>query len=353
MSTATSTSTPLDEFIRLMPKVELHLHLEGTLEADLLLALSKKNNVKIDFETVEQVKEAYSNFTCLDDFLKLYYQGMDVLLHESDFYDLAWAYLCRVHTENVRHVEVFYDPQPHMERGVAFDTFTKGFCRALKDAKTEFNMTSKLIMCFSRHFDMDSMFETLELSRPFKDDIAAVGLSSTELGNPPIKYKELFAKARDEFGYDCVAHAGEEGPPDYVTGALDDLQVKRVDHGVRSFEDPELVARLAKDRTPLTICPISNCKLCVFPAMKDHTLKKLLDQGVCVTINSDDPAYFGSYITENFMAIANEPSLEVERNAVIQLVQNSIEAALLTSDEKATLAKELEDFCSTHPAPTV
>jgi adenosine deaminase len=320
------------------------------LEPDLLLALAKKNNVKLAYDTVEQVQKAY-NFTNLDDFLKLYYQGMEVLVHESDFFDLAWAYLTRVNLENVRHAEVFFDPQPHVDRGVSFEAVVKGFSSALDKAKEEYNIiTSKLIMCFVRHLPVENMFETLEASRPFKDLISAVGLDSTELGNPPRQYTELFEKAR-EFGYECVAHAGEEGPPEYITDSLDLLKVKRIDHGVRCItEDPELVARLAKERIPLTVCPISNCKLCVFSSMKDHTLKKLLDEGVCVTINSDDPAYFQGYITDNFMAIANEPALGIERDNVITLVQNSIDATLLNQDEKDKLTTELKDFCETYPA---
>lgn len=345
-----STETPLDEFIRLMPKVELHLHLEGTLEPEMLLKLAKQNSAKIDYETVEEVQKAY-NFSNLDDFLKLYYEGMNVLVEESDFYDLAWAYLTRVHSENVVHVEVMFDPQPHMERGVAFETAVKGFSGALKAAETEYNMTSKLIMCFVRHSSVESMFETLEASLPFKDLIAGVGLDSTELGNPPIKYKELFEKAR-EYGYACVAHAGEEGPPDYVIGSLDHLKVNRVDHGVRSAEDPQLLARLAREQVPLTVCPISNCKLCVFQSMKEHNLKTMLDAGVCVTINSDDPAYFGGYITDNFAAITKEPALNIRREHVIKMVQNSIEATLLSPEGKTNLSTGFAEFCKAHPPPS-
>lgn len=309
--------------------------------------MAKKNEIELEYSSVEDIQKAYS-FTSLDDFLKLYYQGMDVLLHEADFHDLAWAYLTRVHQENVRHVEVFFDPQAHTERGVSFATVVKGFSTALQAAETQYNMTSKLIMCFVRHLPVANMFETLEASLPFKHLIAAVGLDSTELGNPPIKYKEVFEKARS-YGYECVAHAGEEGPPEYVTGSLDHLQVKRIDHGVRCSEDPELVARLAREQIPLTVCPISNCKLCVFPSMKEHNLKHLLDQGVCITINSDDPAYFGGYITDNFMAVVNEPSLHVDREHVVKLVQNSIDATLLSQEEKKKLSKELQDFCVDNP----
>ncbi|KAI2500528.1 Adenosine/AMP deaminase [Fragilaria crotonensis] len=339
--------TSMEDFVRLMPKVELHLHLEGTMEPSLLLALAKKNQVEIEFNTIEEVQNAY-NFSSLDEFLKLYYQGMDVLVEESDFYDIAWGYLTRVHEENVRHVEVFFDPQPHMQRGVTFETIVKGFSTALQAAESQFKMTSKLIMCFVRHLPVEDMFETLEASFPFRHLIAAVGLDSTELGNPPIKYKELFEKAR-EYGYECVAHAGEEGPPEYVTGSLDHLKVKRIDHGVRCAEDPDLVARLAKERIPLTVCPISNCRLCVFSSMKEHNLMKLLNEGVCVTINSDDPGYFGGYITDNFLAVVNEPALQVEREHVIKFVQNSIDATLLSQEEQGSLTQEFQEFCDNHP----
>jgi adenosine deaminase len=330
-----------------MPKVELHLHLEGTLEPDLLLKLAKKNNIRIGFGTVQEVQNAY-NFSSLADFLKLYYEGMNVLVDESDFFELAWAYLTKVHQENVVHVEVFFDPQPHMQRRVPFEAVVEGFSGALKKAELEYGMSSRLIMCFVRHLPVESMFETLEMSLPFKDLIAAVGLDSTELGNPPIKYKELFEKAR-EYGYDCVAHAGEEGPPDYVTGVLDHLKVKRIDHGVRSAEDPELMARLAREQTPLTVCPLSNCKLCVFKSMNEHSLMKMLDAGLCITINSDDPAYFGGYITDNFLAVAGESALGVQRKDVIRMVQNSIEATLLGPVEKERLKKNFDDFCNANP----
>lgn len=339
--------SPIDNFVRLIPKIELHCHLEGTMEPDLLLKLAKKNNIELSWQTVEEVKVAY-NFTSLDDFLKLYYQGMDVLVEESDFYELAWAYLTCVNDQNVRHVEVFFDPQPHMERGVSFETVVTGFSNALLNAEKEYNITSRLIMCFVRHLPVEDMFATLEISKPFKHLIAAVGLDSTELGNPPIKYKELFEKARS-YGYECVAHAGEEGPPEYVTGSLDHLQVKRIDHGVRSAEDPELMKRLAKERIPLTVCPISNCKLCVFSSMKEHNLKMMMDAGICVTINSDDPAYFGATLTDNYLAVVNEPALQVGREEVIQLVQNSIEATLLNQVDQDKLKTELADFCDSHP----
>jgi adenosine deaminase len=255
-----------------------------------------------------------------------------------------------VNLENVKHVEVFFDPQPHVDRGASFETVVKGFSSALDKAKEEYNITSKLIMCFVRHLPVENMFETLEASRPYKDLLYAVGLDSTELGNPPKQYTELFEKAR-ELGYECVAHAGEEGPLEYITDALDLLKVKRIDHSVRcSGDPPELLARLAKECIPLTVCPISNCKLCVFSSMKDHTLKELLDKGVCVTINSDDPAYFQGYITDNFMAIAKEPVLGIERDNIITLVQNSIDATLLNQDEKDKLTAEFKDFCETPPA---
>jgi len=268
-----------------------------------------------------------------------------VLVDEQDFYDLAWSYLHRVATQDhVRHAEVFFDPQPHMQRGVAFDTVVRGFDRALQDAQTQLDLSSKLIMCFVRHLSVSSMMETLELSVPYKDKIAAVGLDSSEKDNPPTKYKELFAKARG-YGYDCVAHAGEEGPPSYITGSLDDLQVRRIDHGVRATEDAALMQRLVQDKVPLTVCPISNCKLCVFPSMQEHNIKQMLDAGVCVTINSDDPAYFGGYITDNFLAVANEPKLRITRADVIRIAQNSIDATMLSLQDKGKLSDELKQYC--------
>eukprot|EP00439_Symbiodinium_sp_Y106_P084463 s11_g25.t2 len=342
---AAAMSSSMESFIKGVPKVELHLHLEGTLEPELLMKLAAKNKVDIKYSTVEEVRKAYK-FTSLDSFLELYYQGMSVLVDESDFFELAWAYLVKVNSQNVRHVEVFFDPQPHMQRNVPFETFIQGFTKALKKAETDFGLTSKLIMCFVRHLPVEDMEKALEASLPYKHLIVGVGLDSTEKGNHPEKYKELFEEARGH-GYECVAHAGEEGPPEYITAAMDLLKVKRVDHGVRCAEDPELVERLIKEKMPLTVCPLSNVLLCVFKTMKEHNLKKLLDQGVCITLNSDDPAYFTGYMTENFLAVAE--ALPISREDVIKLVQNSIDATLLDDAGKSRLSKELEEFSKANP----
>jgi adenosine deaminase len=331
------------EFIKGVPKVELHLHIEGTLEPSLLMALAERNNVPLEHNSVEEIHAAYK-FNDLGDFLKLYYQGMEVLIQEQDFFDLTWTYLERVHTnDNVRHVELFFDPQPHLHRGVAFDVVVNGIHRACVQAKTQFDMSSKLLMCFVRHMPIDDAFRTLELACQHKDKISGVGLDSTEQGNHPEKYVELFDAARAH-GFHTVAHAGEEGPADYVRGAVELLKVQRVDHGVRCYEDPEVVQLLKREKIPLTMCPISNICLCIFPKMADHNIKKLLDLGVCVTINSDDPAYFGGYITDNYQALADEPTMKLTQADVIHFAQNGIDASFLDDAGKTKLTNELNDY---------
>lgn len=342
-SSSSKKNASLDEFIRQIPKVELHVHLEGTMEPDLLWTLAQKNQVELPYNSLDEIRASRQSFTSLDDFLQLYYQGMSVLHTEQDFYDLTYAYLQRSHVhDKVRHAEVFFDPQPHMiePRHLSFDTIISGIHQALQDGYRDFNMTTKLIMCFVRHLPVEHAMEVLELSLPHRDKIHAVGLDSTEKDNPPHNYKELFDKARS-YGYKCVAHAGEEGPPSYVWGALEHLQVERIDHGVRSAEDAKLLQHLSESQMPLTVCPLSNICLCVFSEMRDHNLKHMLEQGVCVTINSDDPAYFGGYITDNFLALHE---LDLEHHHHIQLVKNSIQATFLEEDEKDKLHKELEDF---------
>lgn len=322
------------EWLNELPKVELHLHLEGSLEPELMFKLGKKNNVSLPFDTVEQVRQAYE-FSNLQDFLDIYYQGANVLLEEDDFYDLTWAYLKKCQEQNVMHVEPFFDPQTHTDRGVPFSTVVNGISRALDDAESQLGISSQLIMCFLRHMSEEEAFETLAQAEPFLDKIIAVGLDSSEQGHPPEKFSRVFAKAR-ELGLLTVAHAGEEGPAEYVWTAINDLGVSRVDHGVRSGEDAELMKYLVKSRMPLTVCPLSNTKLCVFDDMSQHNILYMLAQGVCVTVNSDDPAYFGGYMTENFEALAK--SLQMSREQATQLVKNSIEASFASDERKQTMS---------------
>jgi adenosine deaminase len=334
------TSDDLERFIRNLPKAELHLHIEGTLEPELLFHIAQRNRVALRFATVENLRKAY-NFQNLQSFLNIYYEGARVLLYEQDFFDLTWAYLERAAKQNVRHAEIFFDPQTHTDRGVAFETVIRGIHRALEEATRRLRMSSRLIMCFLRHLSADSAMQTLEASLPFKHWIVAVGLDSSELDHPPKQFVKVFDRARAE-GYLTVAHAGEEGPPDYIWQALDLLKVSRIDHGVRCLEDPTLVKRLARERTPLTVCPLSNVKLRVFDSLENHNLKKLLDAGLCVTVNSDDPAYLGGYLTENFLA--SQKALGLTQNDIYTLAKNSFEASFLSSKEKQMLIEELHHF---------
>lgn len=331
-------SPTLEALIRQMPKTELHLHIEGSLEPELMFAIAQRNNIKLRFKSVEEVREAY-NFHNLQSFLDIYYEGAQVLIHEQDFYDLTRAYLDKMAAENVRHVEIFFDPQTHTERGVSFETVIKGIHRALNDAQNLYGISSRLILCFLRHLSETDAMLTLEQALPFKQWISAVGLDSSEVGHPPEKFKTVFDRARNE-GLLTVAHAGEEGPPDYIWQALDLLKVSRVDHGVRCIEDAALVERLKKERMPLTVCPLSNVKLCVYDEMQQHNIKKLLEQGLCVMVNSDDPAYFGGYVTENYLAVQKALNLSVEQ--LIQLAKNSFEASFLSDDEKQRYYNELD-----------
>ncbi|MEB3752903.1 adenosine deaminase [Acinetobacter sp. MD2(2019)] len=318
------------DLIQALPKAELHVHIEGTFEPELMFAIAKRNQVDIPFKSVEEVKQAY-NFHNLQSFLDIYYAGANVLLVEQDFYDLAWAYFEKCHADRVVHTEMFFDPQTHTDRGIAFDVVLNGLRRACVDAKSKFGISSELIMCFLRHLSEEEAFKTLEQALPYKDVIVGVGLDSSELGHPPAKFERVFAKARAE-GFLIVAHAGEEGPAEYVWEALDLLHVNRIDHGVRSEEDPELLARLIKERMPLTVCPLSNLKLCVVDDMAQHNIQRLLAQGLCVTVNSDDPAYFGGYMNDNFFAITQ--ALNLTETELKQLAINSFEASFLTEAEK-------------------
>lgn len=317
-------------FIRGMPKAELHLHIEGTLEPELMMALARRNNVTLPFASVDDIRAAYQ-FGSLQDFLDIYYAGMSVLKTRHDFHDLAFAYLTRMHSEHVRHVEIFFDPQGHTERGVTFDTVVGGLVDALERAKREYGITSRLIMCFLRHLSEESAFETFRHACKCKDTIFGIGLDSSEKGHPPSKFSRVYKAARDE-GFVPVAHAGEEGPPSYVCEAIDDLQVRRIDHGNRALEDPALVARIARERIPLTVCPLSNKRLQVCPDLSKHPLRRMLQAGVVATINSDDPSYFGGYITDNFIAISD--ALSLTRNEIETLGRNAFLASFMPDSEK-------------------
>ena len=334
------TSVAMNNFITELPKVELHLHIEGTLEPDLMFALAKRNNVEIPYKSATEIRKAYQ-FSDLQSFLDIYYQGANVLICEQDFYDLTWAYLLHCQADNVMHTEIFFDPQTHTARGIDFDTVVNGIHRALEQGQKELGISSKLIMCFLRHLDEQSAFETLELALLHKDKIIGVGLDSSELGHPPEKFTRVFQKAIGA-GFLTVAHAGEEGPAQNIHDALNLLNVTRIDHGVACNQDEELIEKLIKNRTPLTVCPLSNTKLNVFNEMTEHNIVELLRCGVCVTINSDDPAYFGGYMTANFIAVANAHSMS--KTEIAQFTLNAIEASFITTTEKVDLRNKTLAF---------
>ncbi|HAF48984.1 MAG TPA: adenosine deaminase [Anaerolineaceae bacterium] len=327
----------MKKFIDNLPKIELHLHIEGTLEPEMLFDLAQRNHIQLPYRTVQEIRDAY-HFTNLQSFLDIYYQGANVLQTEQDFYDLMWAYLEKVSSQNVRHAEIFFDPQTHTHRGIPFEVFLNGLVRAKEDAQQKFGISSKLILCFLRHLSPEDAIKTLDQARPFKEMIFGVGLDSSEMGRPPSLFKEVFDRARDE-GYVVVAHAGEEGPAEYVWEAVELLGVKRIDHGVRSIDDPKLIDFLVEEQIPLTVCPLSNIKLCVFEDMTQHNIKQLLDLGVCVTINSDDPAYFGGYMNENFYA--TQVGLNLSKTDLYKISRNAIQAAFLNGDRKQALMAEL------------
>jgi adenosine deaminase len=328
----------LARLIRALPKVELHVHLEGTLEPEMMFELAERNGLSLRYPNVGDLRRAYE-FKDLQSFLDLYYEGVRVLLQERDFFDLTWAYLKRMAGENVRHVEVFFDPQAHTMRGVAFETVISGIHGALERARSELGLSSRLILCFLRHLSPASAMETLERALPYRDWICAVGLDSSEAGNPPVRFREVFDRARS-VGFLTVAHAGEEGPAAYVWQALEELGARRIDHGVRCVEDASLVEHLARRRVPLTVCPLSNVKLRVFPSLKAHNLKYLLERGLCVSIHSDDPAYFGGYLADNYLAIGQ--ALDLSRMEILQLARNAVEASFLPEDEKQALQSEID-----------
>jgi len=329
--------TDTQSFIQAIPKVELHMHLEGSLEPELMFKLAERNKVKLSYDSVEAIREAY-NFDSLQPFLDLYFEASNVLLEQQDFFDLTWAYLVRSHAENVRHVEVFFDPQGHTERGVPFATVIEGILDALQKGLREFDISFKLIMNFLRHLPESSALESLEQAKPYLDWIDGVGLDSTELGNPPEKFTTVFAKAR-ELGLLTVAHAGEEGPAEYIRNSIDLLKISRIDHGVRIVEDEALLAECVESRIPLTVCPLSNIKLCVFETMAQHNILELLEKGLCVTVNSDDPAYFGGYMNANFEALANE--LGASKEQLKSLALNSVEASWMEPAAKQSLVAEI------------
>ncbi|WP_018233416.1 adenosine deaminase [Thioalkalivibrio thiocyanodenitrificans] len=328
----------MDHDIDRLPKVELHIHIEGSLEPELMFAMAERNGVALPYASVEDVRRAYE-FSDLQSFLDIYYAGARVLLTEQDFYDMTWAYLERCRNDNVRHTEIFFDPQTHTDRGVAFETVIDGISRALSDGERLLGISSRLILCFLRHLSAEAAMATLEQALPFGDRIAAVGLDSSETGHPPAKFRAVFDRAR-AVGFASVAHAGEEGPPDYIRQALDLLKVRRIDHGVQCVRDPDLVRRLADEQIPLTVCPLSNVKLCVFDRIEDHNLKQLLGAGVCVTVNSDDPAYFGGYIGRNFRATAR--ALDLDRTEIEQLARNAVTASFLDAAGKQRLHAEID-----------
>ena len=328
------------DYIRGLPKAELHVHIEGTLEPELKFQLAKKHGIALQHASVEDLRRAY-RFANLQAFLDIYYDGAAVLRDADDFHSLAQAYLHKAHAQGVVHAEIFFDPQTHSARGIALATVLDGLRRACARAERELGISSRLILCFLRHLSADAAMRTLEEALPHKDAIAAVGLDSSELGHPPAKFSAVFARARRE-GFLAVAHAGEEGPPSYIVEALDVLKVRRIDHGVRCEEDPALFDRLARERVPLTVCPLSNVKLKVFEQIESHNLKRLLERGLCVTVNSDDPAYFGGYLLENYLAV--ERGLGLSRDDLTLLARNSIEASFLTDSAKQRWFAAIADY---------
>ena len=318
------------EFIKKSPKAELHLHIEGTLEPEQMFALAKRNNINIPFKSIDEVKKAY-NFSNLESFLKTYYEGAKVLIKEQDFFDITWAYVLKCKEDNIVHTEIFFDPQTHTNRGISFDIVINGIYKALQKAEKEFDLSFKIIMCFLRHLDEKEGFKILDQALIHKDKIYGIGLDSSETGNPPNKFEKLFKKAI-EYGFITVAHAGEEGPPEYIWEALNLLNVKRIDHGVQCLKDKKLVEELSKNQIPLTVCPLSNIKLRVFNELKEHNLKKMLDKKLMVMVNSDDPAYFGGYLNKNL--IETQLALNLSKDEVRTLLVNSFKSSFLNEEKK-------------------
>ena len=332
------TTTPA-QLAAAIPKAELHIHIEGSLEPELIFALAQRNGLSLPYPSVEALRDAYA-FTNLQSFLDIYYAGASVLLHEADFHDMAWAYFLRAKADNVVHTEIFFDPQTHTARGVPMATVIQGLASACERAQAELGISAELILCFLRHLSEEDAFATLEAALPYRQHFIGVGLDSSEVGHPPSKFSRVFARCR-ELGFHVVAHAGEEGPPAYIHEALNDLKTERIDHGVRSLEDPALVAELARRRVPLTVCPLSNLKLCVVDDLRQHPMKRLLDAGLCATVNSDDPAYFGGYMNANFVQTVE--ALHLTRDDVITLARNSFEASFVNDARRAELMALLDD----------
>jgi adenine deaminase len=329
-----------DELLREMPKAELHIHIEGSLEPELMFEIAGRNGIALKYASVEEARRAY-DFSDLQSFLDVYYEATRVLLHERDFYELTWAYLNRASAQGVRHVEIFFDPQAHTDRGVAFETVITGIRRALFDGERRLGISSHLILCFLRHLSAEEAMETLRQALPYRDWIVGVGLDSTEVGHPPTEFKAVFEEA-GRHGFRKVAHAGEEGPPEYIWQALDDLKAVRIDHGVRCMEDSRLVGRLREEQVPLTVCPLSNVRLRVFSSMDQHPLKRMLEAGLCATVNSDDPAYFGGYVADNFRAVRD--GIGLTREDFRKVAENSFRASFIDESEKRNLLEELASY---------
>ena len=330
----------LPSVLHRMPKAELHIHIEGSLEPELIFKLAQRNGVRLPYPDVETLRAAYA-FTDLQSFLDIYYAGASVLLKEEDFFDMAWAYLAKAAADNVVHAEIFFDPQTHTARGVPMGTVIRGLHHACLRAHQEWGISARLILCFLRHLSEAEAFETLEAALPYREHFIGVGLDSSEVGHPPEKFARVFARCR-ELGLHVVAHAGEEGPPEYIWQALDVLRVQRIDHGVQAICDPALMQRLAQTRVPLTVCPLSNVKLCVFPDLRRHNLRQLLDAGLCVTINADDPAYFGGYLNDNFVQLF--AALDLGAREAYQLALNSFEASFVDEATRRGWQRQLKDF---------
>lgn len=337
-------SLSLEQFIKGIPKAELHLHIEGTFEPELMFEIAKRNSIPIKYSSVDEIRNAY-NFNNLQEFLDIYYEGAGVLITEQDFYDMTWAYFTKIHTDNVLHTEIFFDPQTHTTRGIEFKTVIHGIHRACEDAKAKFGISSKLIMCFLRHMDEESAFQTLEQALPYKEMIYGIGLDSSEVGNPPSKFKKVYDKAH-HLGFITVAHAGEEGPAEYVWDALSNLRIARIDHGNRALDDDNLVQEIAQRKIALTVCPLSNLKLCVVKDLTYHPLKKMLELGIRATVNSDDPAYFGGYINENYLQTAE--ALKLTKEDIYILAKNSFEGSFLHPGEKEKYLAAVDTFWHSH-----
>jgi adenosine deaminase len=338
MNVSAISQERLPDLLRAMPKTELHMHIEGSLEPELIFQLAQRNQVQLPYSSVEVLRTAYA-FTDLQSFLDIYYAGASVLLTEPDFYDMAWAYFLKAQADNVVHAELFFDPQTHTARHVPMDTVISGLHRACVDAQAQLGISASLILCFLRHLSEEDALHTLDEAKPYLDKIIGVGLDSSERGHPPEKFERVFAQAR-ALGLHVVAHAGEEGPPAYIWGALDVLKAERIDHGVQAIHDPTLMKRLAQERIPLTVCPLSNQKLCVFPNLADHNLGAMLDQGLCVMLNSDDPAYFGGYLNDNF--VQTFAALPLTAAHAYQLACNSFEASFVPEAQKQVWRTQLD-----------